>query len=177
MSKWLDKLKEYAPSIASAVLSGGATLPQLALKAIADATGEDIQNETQLSAFVKNADPETMLKIQQANQSFEVELEKLSVERLKIVNSTMQTEAQSDKWWVSGWRPFIGYITGVAFLVCVIFVCCLAYKGIVDNDTNAMAMIPQMITSFTMLFGIPGAILGIASHHRGHEKRAKALGK
>jgi len=39
---------------------------------------------------------------------------------------------------------------------------------------NAMQMIPQVIFNFTTLFGIPGAILGLASHHRGKEKRLKA---
>ena len=79
-SKWLDKLKEYAPSIASAVLSGGATLPQLAMKAIADATGEDIQNESQLSTFISGADPETMLKIKQAGNAFNIRMRELDVE-------------------------------------------------------------------------------------------------
>ena len=174
---WLNKLKEYAPSIASAVLSGGATLPQLAMKAISDATGVSIENKDQLSSVIANASPELMAQVKKAEQSYILEMEKLSVERQRMVNGTMQAEAKSDKWWVSAWRPFIGFITGIAFLVCVIFVCILAYKGIVKGDASAMVMIPQLITSFTMLFGIPGAILGIASHHRGKEKRDAALGK
>jgi hypothetical protein len=77
---WLDKLKEYAPSIASAVLSGGATLPQLAFKAISDATGQDVQNEDDLAAYVGSASPETMLKIKQANNAFKIRMRELDVE-------------------------------------------------------------------------------------------------
>ncbi len=50
--KWLDKLTEYAPDIAAAVLSGGATLPQLALKAVADATGQEVNTEEQMATVV-----------------------------------------------------------------------------------------------------------------------------
>lgn len=77
---WLDKLKDYAPDIAAAVLSGGATLPQLALKAIGDATGKDVSDETKLSAFVGSASPEDMLKVTQANNSFKIRMRELDVE-------------------------------------------------------------------------------------------------
>jgi hypothetical protein len=77
---WLDKLKEYAPSIASAVLTGGATLPQLALKAIADATGEVVTNETEMAAAINGASPETMLKVKQADNSFKIRMTELANE-------------------------------------------------------------------------------------------------
>ncbi len=74
---WLDKLKEYAPDIAMAVLSGGATLPQLALKAVADATGQEVTNETQMAEAIKGASPEVMLKVKQANNSFRIRMAEL----------------------------------------------------------------------------------------------------
>lgn len=77
---WLSKLKEYAPSIASAILSGGATLPQLALKAISDATGASISNEDDLASYVSSASPEAMLKIKQANNAFKIRMRELDVE-------------------------------------------------------------------------------------------------
>lgn len=72
MTDWLKKLKDYAPSIASAVVTGGATLPQLALKAVSDAMGFDVTNETELADVVKNATPEEMLKIKQSDNSFKI---------------------------------------------------------------------------------------------------------
>lgn len=77
---WLDKLKEYAPDIAMAVLSGGATLPQLALKAVADATGQEVNDETQMAAVIENASPEVMLKVKQANNSFRIRMTELANE-------------------------------------------------------------------------------------------------
>jgi len=78
--KWLDKLKEYAPDIAMAILSGGATLPQLALKAVADATGQEVKDETQMADVIGTASPEIMLKVKQANNSFKIRMAELGNE-------------------------------------------------------------------------------------------------
>ena len=78
--KWLDKLKEYAPSIATAVLSGGATLPQLALKAISDATGVDVVDSIQAAKAIDNASPDDMLKLKQADNSFKIKMVELGNE-------------------------------------------------------------------------------------------------
>lgn len=77
---WTDKLKQYAPDLVAAVLSGGATLPALALKAVADATGSPMQNVTQLGEYVAGATPEQLLEIKQANASFKVRMRELDVE-------------------------------------------------------------------------------------------------
>lgn len=74
---WLNKLKEYAPDIVTAVLTGGATLPQLALKAVADATGNEVNTQDDLQRAVESATPEMMLKITQANNQFKVRMREL----------------------------------------------------------------------------------------------------
>jgi hypothetical protein len=78
--EWLDKLKEYAPGIATAILTGGATLPQLALKAVSDAVGKDISTEDDLASYVTSASPEAMVKIKQANNSFKIRMRELDIE-------------------------------------------------------------------------------------------------
>lgn len=78
--KWLDKLMDYAPDIAGAILSGGATLPQLALKAISDATGVEVNDETQAAEAITNASPEIMLKVKQSNNSFKIRMAELGNE-------------------------------------------------------------------------------------------------
>ena len=70
--KWLDKLKEYAPDIASAVLTGGASLPMLAMKAVADATGVRVNSVEELGEVIEKASPEVMLKVTQANNAFKI---------------------------------------------------------------------------------------------------------
>jgi len=77
---WLSKLKKYAPDLAAAIATGGATLPQLALKAIADATGEDVPTEQKLAQVVDTADPDTLLKIESANHAFKIRMKELNIE-------------------------------------------------------------------------------------------------
>jgi|TARA_R110002126_G_C10343087_1_gene490976 hypothetical protein len=75
---WLKKLKEYAPEIATAILSGGTSLAPLAIKAIAEATGKPVADQKELKSLVENADPETMLLITGANNSFKIRMRELA---------------------------------------------------------------------------------------------------
>ena len=77
---WVDKLLGYAPDIAGAILSGGATLPALAMKAISDATGQDINTKEQAEHAINSASPEVMLKVKQANNAFKIRMKELSNE-------------------------------------------------------------------------------------------------
>lgn len=98
--KWLDKLKKYAPDIAGAILTGGATLPSLAIKAIKDATGEDVQSESDLEALISNASPELMLKTTQANNAFKIRMRELDVEleKAELKNQEQAREQHKDSW-------------------------------------------------------------------------------
>jgi hypothetical protein len=95
--RWLDKLKEYAPDIAMAVLSGGATLPQLALKAVADATGKEVNNETQMADVINSASPEIMLKIKQSNNSFKIRMVELGNELTATELGDVQHARENNK--------------------------------------------------------------------------------
>ena len=77
---WTKKLLEYAPDIAAAVFSGGATLPALAIKAIKDATGEDVTNEKDVKRVIENLTPEQELKLTSANNTFKVDMKRLGNE-------------------------------------------------------------------------------------------------
>lgn len=83
---WLKKLKQYAPDIASAVLTGGATLPALAIKAVADATGQPVESMDQLQNVVSNATPDQMVKVTQANNNFKIRMRELDNE---LVNAEL----------------------------------------------------------------------------------------
>lgn len=90
---------------------------------------------------------------------------------IESVNATMRSEAQSEKWPQYSWRPFWGFISAIAFLFVVVLCCFLAYKGVMMGKPEALTMIPQLVFAFAGLFGIAGAILGVASWHRGAQKR------
>ncbi len=71
---WIKKLKEYAPDIVTAVLTGGATLPQLALKAVAEATGNEVNTQDDLQRAVESATTEMMFKITHTNNQFKTRM-------------------------------------------------------------------------------------------------------
>ncbi len=75
---WTKKLLQYAPDIAAAVFSGGATLPTLAIKAIKDATGQDVQTQADVKRVVENITPEQELQLQSANNTFKIEMARLA---------------------------------------------------------------------------------------------------
>jgi hypothetical protein len=118
-----------------------------------------------------NSDPALSFEFQKAVLDNETELARISMELVRTVNKTMQTESQSEHWIQYSWRPFWGFVSAFSFLVLVIFVCVLAWRAITKADANAMAMIPQLVFNFTTLFAIPGAILGVTAWHRGKQKR------
>lgn len=89
---WLNKLKEYAPDIAAAFVTGGASLPTLALKAVSDALGKPITSTKELAQAVNEAPPEIMLELTKANNSFNLEMEKLATDLKKTVILDKQAE-------------------------------------------------------------------------------------
>jgi TRAP-type C4-dicarboxylate transport system permease small subunit len=74
----------------------------------------------------------------------------------------------------SKWRPIWGIVSAAAFFVVCCLCCWLGFIAVSSGNINALNMIPQLITAFAALFSIPGAILGVASWHRGKEKRIQA---
>ncbi len=173
---WLDKIKEYAPDIALAFATGGTSaIKSVAVRMLAkELTGDPSASVEDVKGVVEGATPEQMIALTELNNTFTLERDRIESDNLRVINETMRGEAKSDHWVVYSWRPFIGYITGLAFITVCVFVCWLTWQAISSKDMNAMQMIPQVIFNFTTLFAIPGGILGLASHHRGKEKRLKA---
>jgi hypothetical protein len=79
MSGWLDKLKDYAPSIAAAVFSGGATLPQLAAKMIGDATGVKVSTLADAEKVINAATPDQLLAIKKVDNQHAVEMSRIEI--------------------------------------------------------------------------------------------------
>ena len=172
---WLDKIKEYAPDIALAFATGGTSaIKSVAVRMLAkELTGDPDASVEDMKGVIENTTPEHMLSLTELNNTFILERERIESDNLRVINETMRGESKSEHWIVYSWRPFIGYITGLAFFVVCVFVCIITYEAIAESD-NPMALIPQIIFNFATLFAIPGGILGIASHHRGRQKRLKA---
>lgn len=135
---------------------------------IKDKTGIDINQIVN-----DNITPEQLEKLKKFEFDYELELSKIALEQLQIVNQTMQAESKSEHWPQYSWRPFWGFMSGLSFLGVTGFCCYLAYISIAKNSPTAMAMIPQLVTAFTPLFGIACTVLGVSSWHRGKEKIEK----
>lgn len=119
--------------------------------------------------------PELAVRLREALLSHKAAMAQQETERLRAVNQTMQAEAQAKHWWSSAWRPLWGAVSALAFLVAVAGIMVLAWRAVTLGDQNAMQMVPGLIAQLAILFGIPGAILGVASWHRGMEKRGRAV--
>jgi len=93
---------------------------------------------------------------------------------LTTVNTTMQEETKQGHPWSGAWRPFWGFASAVAFFVAVVGIFILAWKAIKTGDEKLLGMIPTLVGQLGMLFAVPGAILGVASWHRGQMQRIQA---
>lgn len=93
---------------------------------------------------------------------------------IRTVNTTMQAEAAIGHPWSGAWRPFWGFVSAIAFFVAVIGIFVMAGWAIKQGDEKLLAQIPTMILYLGGLFSIPGAILGVASWHRGQKQRIEA---
>lgn len=123
-------------------------------------------------------DPNAAEKLREFELTNSTELQKLIITSetadILTVNTTMQAETKAEKWPQYSWRPFWGFASGAAFLFVCILVCILTWQAVINKDATSMGNIPLIIGSFSTLFAIPGAILGIASYKRGDMQIAQA---
>lgn len=166
--KWKDvgrKVAKIGLPLLGSVLGGpaGGTIGST----VASALGV---NEDNPDAVMKalESDTDAAVKLAQIEADHKEELEKiqlgyadLEVERLKAVNATMRVEAQSDHWWVSGWRPFNGYAFGLTLFFVYVVLPFWKPWGIIIPE------IPELV------FASWVSVLGVAVWDRGKEKRIK----
>ncbi|MDX9916036.1 MAG: 3TM-type holin [Sphaerochaeta sp.] len=160
--------------------AGGAGLGGL----VASLFGADPEDPADVLSRMQ-LDPQAAVKLRELELRHVERIEEIQLDTLKLrlshatssiqaVNKTMQVEATSEHWAQWGWRPFWGFISGTAFFIVCAFVCYLGYQAIVLKDGTAFGQIPLVIGSFTTLFGIPGAILGITAWGRNALKTVKS---
>jgi hypothetical protein len=178
--EWSDlgkSIADFAPMLGSALGPGGTIIGSL----ISSAFGTD-KNEPDELANIIAADPQAAIKLREIELNNKVQLEKLVIEsesnrlandtsRIESVNATMRQEAVSGDAWQRRWRPFIGYITGVTFFLQMVVI----FWAVVFKTTAAVGIITAM-SSLSVFWSVPLAILGISAYQRGKEKRT-ALGE
>lgn len=138
------------------------------------------------------ANPEALAKVQEAQLKYKtrlaeialeekelmVDLEKAEIEAgseaIKNVNATMQKESEIKHPWAGAWRPFWGFASAVAFFIAVMGIIIIVGRAVWEGDWDSLAHMPSLCSSLAMLFSVPGAILGVASWHRGKKQRIEA---
>lgn len=166
------KLAKHGLNLLGSAIPGGKFVTGI----VADILDCD-DNPTSIDKALKSANAEKYAQLKKLEMEHKEKLQSIilanEVAIIEQVNKTMRSESRSDKWWQSGWRPFWGFASGLAFFVIAIMVCILAYQAVLGGNPNALSMIPQFITTMATLFAIPGAILGITSWGRNKEKLKK----
>lgn len=134
---------------------------------------------------IQSASPEQLVELKKIEASMaeaklkhEQEMSRIvsgeTTETIGAVNTTMQAEAAQGHPWSGAWRPFWGFVSAIAFFVAVAGIFILTWKAIKESDATILKMIPDLVAQLAMLFAIPGAILGVASWHRGQKQRIEA---
>jgi hypothetical protein len=152
----LTAIQAIAPTVASTIIPGSGPLLHDLMRAVSGSSPETpIEQVAQQLA----TSPEQMVALQQLAMQHEVSLAQIEVQKLAVVNATMQTESKSEHWPQWSWRPFNGYLFGLA-VVLIYFV--LPAMG------RSVPAVPEWIW-----MGWAG-ILGVATWDRGKAKRAMA---
>ncbi len=177
---WSDlgkSIAKMAPILGSALGPGGTVIGGL----ISSAFGGVADDPEELSKLIA-ADPQAAVKLREIELNNKTELERLAIQgkanelanetsRIESVNATMRQEAVSGDVWQRRWRPFWGYISGVAFFMQILAIIYV----MIANPATAAAIIAS-IASLQVFWSVPLAVLGISAYQRGREKRT-ALGE
>lgn len=166
----------------------GSGLPMLG-QALAGPAGGVVANMIAGRLGLETEDPAMIEQAIAANPGRIADLQELQIEKrheLEIfaqqaatqavsqVNETMRIEARAEDPWSRRWRPFWGFVSAVAFGVAILGVLVLAFSAAWSGEWGALGAIPPIVNALMILFGIPGAILGITAHHRGRMQRVQA---
>ena len=170
-----ETVAQFAPLLGAALpIPGGAALGSI----IASVFGGDANDPKSLSRAIQ-ANPEAAVKLKQIETEHKTELERIAMQRMAnelaadtaridSVNKTMQVES-SRGGLPAFWRPFWGIISAVAFFIKV---SAISYLLVFKPEQAATAI--TALSSLSIFWGVPLAILGVSAYHRGVEKRIAA---
>jgi len=175
---WSDLSKtvaQYAPLLGAVLpIPGGTVIGSM----IASVFGGDADDPDSLSRAIQT-NPQAAIKLKQIEAEHKTELERIAMQRvanalaadtarLETVNKTMQVEAGQGGL-SAFWRPFWGILSAIAFFIQV---SAISYLLVCKPEQAAIAI--SALSSLSVFWGVPLAILGISAYHRGVEKRIKA---
>lgn len=190
----LDVVKGVAPTVANFVVPGSGLLVD---KLMREVTGDETSPIEEVAARIGQS-PELQMRLAEIAKEKEIRLAEIANDRARIavdaqkvdadlsvgmetatgaqmetVNQTMRVEA-SQAGWAGKWRPFWGFVSACAFGLSIAGIIGWVGYALVTKQLDLLKVLPELILAMTTLFSVPGAILGVASWHRGMEKRTLA---
>lgn len=182
LEKVVDVVAGVAPTVANLVMPGSGPLVHGLIRTVA---GDDESVPIEESAAKVFQDPAKLVELKRiaADREVrlaeiaagkEVDLEKIDADKIESVNATMRTEAATGHPWAGAWRPFWGFCSAVAFVLSVLGIIGLGVYAVYKAKVDLLKVIPDLVMALAFLFGVPGAILGVASWHRGVKQRVEA---
>ncbi len=132
------------------------------------AMAKAISENPQLVLELRKAEFKNKEKLQEVSMLIEKNKLVADTARIESVNSTMRVESTA-KGLAGLWRPIWGIVSALAFMTLVV---AIAIKLFTDP-----AELPSVLTALASMewfWAIPLSILGVASWHRGKEKRIAA---
>ena len=175
-------LSAVAPWLTAAATGGPIGLAAKAVSSIAGVLGVSPTDTTAISTILGGGmTPDQKLALEQAENTFKLQMlaagyadkeamAKMDLDQIAAVNATMASElSNSDKetWLQKSWRPLCGLsVAGGSFVVTCLS-CLIFYKAVIEGQTAALTMLPQLATSVALVLSVPGAAVGIIAWHKG----------
>ncbi|PWC44282.1 3TM-type holin [Azospirillum sp. TSO22-1] len=123
------------------------------------------QSEPDGIAAALKADPALLLQVQKLATNAMLAVERDEVERLRIVNATMQNEANSKDPFVRRMRPAFGYLIALVILLQTLII---AYVAVMHPSELAASITAMSQMSSILLPAL--AVLGVYVYRRSDEK-------
>lgn len=111
----------------------------------------------------------------QLQGQIQIELAQIAADSQTVtaVNTTMQAETKT-VWFARDWRPFWGWISGLAYAIEIVCICSILVRDGLKDMTTAISAITALVTATIPLWGVPLAVLGINAWHQGKTDQINA---
>lgn len=153
----------FAPDVAGLLFGeGGREVAEKVVGIARDVTGE--KDPAKLEAALA-AQPELVLKFQEATLAYKVEVLREETKQLEAVNETIRAEVASDDKYVRRMRPTFGYIMAATWLAQM-----MAVAYVIAFDTENVGKVLVGISQLSTIWTVGLAVLGIYVYKRSSEK-------
>ena len=167
------RLVGSAAPILGSILAG--PLGGAAGSIIASVLGVEARPGAVLDALNKSEDRDVVLR--RIEEDHRNELIKLQLEaetaRLREVNTTMRAELTSGEWFQKAWRPLWGFLSAFGWFG---IVAATVWSMLTAADAAMLTALSGLLGSMTVVFAVPGAIVGVTAWGRSNEKIALSSG-